>query len=45
MVNSASNSEGGEMDGIHDLGGRQGFGRVRFTEGATAVSVNDAPHA
>lgn len=24
------------MDGIHDLGGRQGFGRVRFTEGATA---------
>lgn len=24
------------MDGIHDLGGRQGFGRVRFTQGATA---------
>jgi nitrile hydratase subunit beta len=24
------------MDGIHDLGGRQGFGRVRFTVGATA---------
>jgi nitrile hydratase len=24
------------MDGIHDMGGRQGFGRVHFTEGATA---------
>lgn len=24
------------MDGIHDLGGRQGFGRVRFTQGASA---------
>jgi nitrile hydratase len=24
------------MDGMHDLGGRQGFGRVRFTAGATA---------
>ena len=24
------------MDGIHDMGGRQGFGRVRFTQGATA---------
>ena len=24
------------MDGIHDLGGRQGFGRIRFTQGATA---------
>jgi len=24
------------MDGVHDLGGRQGFGRVRFTQGATA---------
>jgi len=24
------------VDGIHDMGGRQGFGRVRFTQGATA---------
>ena len=24
------------MDGIHDMGGRQGFGRVRFTPGAGA---------
>ncbi len=24
------------MDGIHDLGGRQGFGKVRHTPGATA---------
>jgi nitrile hydratase len=24
------------MDGMHDLGGRQGFGRVRFTPGARA---------
>src|ERR1700716_225458 len=24
------------MDGIHDMGGRQGFGKVRFTEAATA---------
>ena len=24
------------MDGMHDLGGRQGFGRVRFTQDATA---------
>jgi nitrile hydratase beta subunit len=24
------------MDGIHDMGGRQGFGKVRFTQGATA---------
>jgi nitrile hydratase subunit beta len=24
------------MDGIHDLGGRQGFGKVRYTQGATA---------
>ena len=24
------------MDGIHDLGGRQGFGRVRFTKNAKA---------
>jgi len=24
------------MDGIHDLGGRQGYGRVRHTPGATA---------
>jgi nitrile hydratase beta subunit len=24
------------MDGIHDLGGRQGFGKVRYTRGATA---------
>jgi nitrile hydratase len=24
------------MDGIHDLGGRQGFGRVRYTRNATA---------
>ena len=24
------------MDGVHDLGGRQGFGPVRFTHGATA---------
>jgi len=24
------------MDGIHDLGGKQGFGRIRFTAGATA---------
>jgi nitrile hydratase beta subunit len=24
------------VDGIHDTGGRQGFGRVRFTEAATA---------
>jgi len=24
------------MEGIHDMGGRQGFGRVRFTQGATA---------
>jgi len=24
------------MDGIHDMGGRQGFGRVRFTQGAAA---------
>jgi nitrile hydratase len=24
------------MDGIHDLGGRQGFGRVRYTREATA---------
>ncbi len=24
------------MDGMHDLGGRQGFGRVRFTVGARA---------
>jgi nitrile hydratase len=24
------------MDGVHDLGGKQGFGRVRYTHGATA---------
>ena len=24
------------MDGIHDLGGKQGFGKVRYTQGATA---------
>jgi nitrile hydratase len=24
------------MDGVHDLGGRQGFGRVRYTQNATA---------
>src|SRR6187431_3419324 len=24
------------MDGIHDMGGRQGFGRVRYTQNATA---------
>jgi nitrile hydratase len=24
------------MDGVHDLGGRQGFGRVRYTQYATA---------
>ena len=24
------------MDGIHDLGGRQGFGKVRFTRNAQA---------
>ncbi|MGZ5573333.1 MAG: nitrile hydratase subunit beta [Usitatibacter sp.] len=24
------------MDGIHDMGGHQGFGKVRFTHGATA---------
>lgn len=28
------------MDGIHDLGGRQGFGRVRFTQGATAFHAH-----
>jgi nitrile hydratase subunit beta len=24
------------MDGVHDLGGKQGFGKVRWTQGATA---------
>ena len=24
------------MDGVHDLGGKQGFGRVRYTQNATA---------
>src|SRR6478752_863797 len=24
------------MDGVHDLGGRQGFGPIRFTHGASA---------
>lgn len=28
------------MDGVHDMGGRQGFGRVRFTPGATAFHAD-----
>lgn len=28
------------MDGVHDMGGRQGFGRVRFRPGATAFHAD-----
>ena len=35
-VGPRSMTGGDTMDGVHDLGGRQGFGRVRYRSGAPA---------